>query len=1317
MPGVSFCDAVLLNILVRSQPAVHNAVSRLSHLVSAPRLEAAATPGYLDTYQGALDDIVSAVLSVESLSDLLHLQQLDSYSENDIDGFSDGASNSDIDGVFDSAIPRGLTERSPESSAVTVTFPADPLSKDDVITCAFPALELALTTRSLDELSRLVVVDTGCSRHMTHNAALLKDLLYFDAHCLSIPRVQMGSGPSIAAAGMGTLQVLTQGWRPSNPKVPVPVTLAFPNTLLIPQLQLTLLSGGGLLYDASTPRAPTGHFLHFGGPSSYLELNNGVCVSLEHNVFNLFALPITATSAPPVALAAISASVSVWRAHAALGHANLQSVCELLDVPVPVSTSCTICMLAKQKRSILTLPVLGQTATRPGELLYIDVTGPLPEPTLGGARYLLGVIDAHTGVIVVQLLKSRARLDTVMDRIETDLLALNIVIKDKATQLFSDQEFLTTGMTVWCTARGIRQLLSPSGEPRRNLMERAWLSIFDRIRVMLFVSRLPLSYWGLAALHAVYLLNRTPTRRPGHAVPLVLARGSPFTSGDITFLVTLPDFGSRAAIFDPTAHRTAPSAIEGIFVGVQAASQAYRLLVNNVERVSVHVKWLPSPPAPTTPPSAALLQFEYQPASVPVASTGPVGATPAGPTGPVGSTAPLVSVVEPSSSITSASRPTTPVPPATPVSPVAVPTTSADADGDDPLLMNFALAAFAEHSPCTSGFPYMCSAAVSGFADVISGDTADPKSYRQAMASAAAPQWEQAIAKHMATALQFDTYDLVPRSAVPSTAHIARSHFIFKCKYDAVTGAVVEHKARWVVDGNLIPVDETDPFASSLFSPVVGITSGRALLAVAALRDLRLMIVDVSSAFLQADYLTEPVYVYMPRGYPCEDDQGRQLIVVLKKPLFGLPQAPRLWFNTLNRVLVTELHLVQCPRDPCLYVARVDTPEMLLACVTVDDCLIASKHQATLDAFVAALGARFELSKSGPTKAWVGMAVEHDLSAGTLSLSLGAYLRRAFGAYDLLSLPPSTTPMSSTTDLCHELSRRPVLCARDHKLFQQLLGICVYATTVVRFDALLATHKLASHMAAPNDLHMSALRHLIGYLVSTSDLPLTYCRAGNAQLVTYVDAGYPGDRDNRSSLSGATLQFAGAALAALCKRQKVVVLSSTEAEYMALAMAIRRLLVLLAILAFLGEPQAEPVRVLEDNQPAIRVANNPLALRLSQHIDVRAHFIRQLIVDGRVVLEYCPSADNVADMLTKPLARVLFRKFRALLMGCDIKPLRVVPSGCKPPLAAIAPPVSSEPSRVARPVVPLSVPAAVDDLVKPLKSRVPRVRFADAHPS
>ncbi len=117
--------------------------------------------------------------------------------------------------------------------------------------------------------------------------------------------------------------------------------------------------------------------------------------------------------------------------------------------------------------------------------------------------------------------------------------------------------------------------------------------------------------------------------------------------------------------------------------------------------------------------------------------------------------------------------------------------------------------------------------------------------------------------------------------------------------------------------------------------------------------------------------------------------------------------------------------------------------------------------------------------------------------------------------------------------------------------------------------------------------------------------------------------------------------------------QKVVTLSSTEAEYLALSDVARDIVYLRQLKAMLlGEATLETVLVWEDNQPCINLATDAtLTTRLSRHVQVRFYYIQQCVEDGTMHIKFCPTQDMVADVLTKPVARPRYQVLRNRMLG------------------------------------------------------------------
>ena len=104
--------------------------------------------------------------------------------------------------------------------------------------------------------------------------------------------------------------------------------------------------------------------------------------------------------------------------------------------------------------------------------------------------------------------------------------------------------------------------------------------------------------------------------------------------------------------------------------------------------------------------------------------------------------------------------------------------------------------------------------------------------------------------------------------------------------------------------------------------------------------------------------------------------------------------------------------------------------------------------------------------------------------------------------------------------------------------------------------------------------------------------------------------------------------------------------STPEAEYVALAHALKELLWLIQILTSMGITIARPVPVYEDNQTCITIANNHMSQKRTRYIDIRYHFIRDYTQDGTIKLIYCETKRMLADILTKALPKPQHERLR-----------------------------------------------------------------------
>jgi hypothetical protein len=185
---------------------------------------------------------------------------------------------------------------------------------------------------------------------------------------------------------------------------------------------------------------------------------------------------------------------------------------------------------------------------------------------------------------------------------------------------------------------------------------------------------------------------------------------------------------------------------------------------------------------------------------------------------------------------------------------------------------------------------------------------------------------------------------------------------------------------------------------------------------------------------------------------------------------------------------------------------------------------------------------------------------------------------------------------------------------------------------------------------------MVAAKHLLRYIKGTRDLRLSNsrrCPTDKLNLLWgFVDSDWAGCPDSRKSTSGYALMLNGAAIAWKSKRQSVVALSSAEAEFVAASSLVQEVIYIRRLLDNLGFPQPEPTTILEDNRTCIAWSEGSVGgSDRAKHIDLRQHFVHDAVKAKILKLEVVRSADNVADIFTKPLPKTPFLVLRKRLMG------------------------------------------------------------------
>ncbi|MCO5566647.1 hypothetical protein L7F22_020324 [Adiantum nelumboides] len=157
------------------------------------------------------------------------------------------------------------------------------------------------------------------------------------------------------------------------------------------------------------------------------------------------------------------------------------------------------------------------------------------------------------------------------------------------------------------------------------------------------------------------------------------------------------------------------------------------------------------------------------------------------------------------------------------------------------------------------------------------------------------------------------------------------------------------------------------------------------------------------------------------------------------------------------------------------------------------------------------------------------------------------------------------------------------------------------------------------------------------YLKGTKNKCLCYGK-GPFELKGFCDSDMAGDVDTRKSTSGYVFTLAGGAVSWCSRLQKIVALSTTEAEYISATEASKEAIWLARLCSDFDLPDKAPMLGC-DSQSAIYLAKNAMFHARTKHIDVRYHFIREVLEDGLITLVKVHTSQNPADALTKCLPK------------------------------------------------------------------------------
>lgn len=503
-----------------------------------------------------------------------------------------------------------------------------------------------------------------------------------------------------------------------------------------------------------------------------------------------------------------------------------------------------------------------------------------------------------------------------------------------------------------------------------------------------------------------------------------------------------------------------------------------------------------------------------------------------------------------------------------------------------------------------------------------------PTSFTDIKNKADSSSWMQAVNNEMQSLTKNNTWTL---KNLPEGRTAIDCKWVFRRKSDA-HGNPGEYKARLVAKG----FSQRQGFDyNETYSPVAKLTTFRIILAVANENDWILHQMDVKTAFLNGN-LNEEIYMKQPEGFA----KGN-LVCKLNKSLYGLKQASRMW-NERFHTFVTKLGFRRSEYDYCFYIDESKQAKMYIL-LYVDDLLLVGNDLEQINSTKSRLSTEFEMKDLGELGHFLGMNIERNKSKGTLCINQNSYLRNVLRRFGMENCNGIATPME--TGLKLEKTNENVTTSEPYK---ELIGCLTYVAMTSRPDLCASVNHFSQFQSCATDEHWKHLKRILRYIKSTIDLKLTFPKSHKYDdtVTGYADADWANDINDRKSISGYVFKVYTSLVSWATKKQPTVSLSSTEAEFISLSMASCEAVWISNMVKEMNVNINYPIKLFEDNQSCIYIANNPKEHGRMKHLDVKFNFVRELITNNVIQIIYISTNDQLADVMTKGLCKVKFEKFR-----------------------------------------------------------------------
>ena len=522
--------------------------------------------------------------------------------------------------------------------------------------------------------------------------------------------------------------------------------------------------------------------------------------------------------------------------------------------------------------------------------------------------------------------------------------------------------------------------------------------------------------------------------------------------------------------------------------------------------------------------------------------------------------------------------------------------------------------------------------------------------YNEAMKNPDKKKWEQAVQEEYERFKKYKVFKPVKKEEVPKDAKILSTTWAMKKKSNGTYRARMNMRGYEQKDGEHFD-------SSSISSPVTNDVSIRCVLVLMIMAGWYGHMCDVKGAFLHGTFDNgEVIYTTVPQGFEKWYDPEEWLLLLLKT-CYGLKQAAMMFWRELLKAMV-YMKFCRSNADPCLY-WRWTTNGLLIWLSWVDDCVnIGPKEEVMKSKDI--LISLFDCEDVGEFNEYVGCKLERDQDKGTLTFTQPVLLQSFEDEFNLAEREYEIPAEASS--VLQKCSDEVNPTAKDLKTFRSGTGKLLHLMRWSKPEIWNSVRELSRRMTKSNEAHRKAMLRVMKYCITTRKLGWTLkpSRKWNGKDKNFEfiirgesDSNYATCVETRKSVTGFCVYLEDALISVKSGMQKIVALSVTEAEVIALVQVVQEMMYVMKIIESMELKVKKPMMIQVDNKGTVDLANGWSVGGGTKHMEVRIMYLRELKENNVIKVIWQSTHDNTSDIFTKNLDTKTFVKHRNTLLAME----------------------------------------------------------------